>query len=165
MAAQTALVYMPTKGDQFLTVLAANLGGAADYGYDLTARVATAKAFSSKENAMMPDTPAMPLATVMLDTPQHSSDGAMDGPADIDYIRFQATKAGRAYVQAVVPGQGLGVPAVTVALMAADCTTALAPPRPVQQEATVAAGTSYCAVIASPSSYAGPYRLILAQDL
>lgn len=165
MAAQTALVWLPGKGDQYLAVLAANLGGAADYGYGVTARAATAKTFTTKEAAMMADTPASPLATVMVDAPQRSADGALDSPADVDYIRFQVQKAGRVYVQAVAPGQGLGAPAVTVALMQGDCVTPLAPPRPVQQEAAVVDAASYCAVLASPSSYAGPYQLILSQDL
>ena len=165
MAAQTALVWLPNKGDQYLTVLAASLGGAADYGYGITARAAAAKTFTTKEAAMMADTPASPLATVMVDSPQRSSDGALDSPADVDYIRFQVAKAGRIYVQAVAPGQGLGTPAITVALLQSDCVTPLAPPRPVQQEAAVMDGVSYCAVLASPSSYAGSYQLILAQDL
>ena len=164
-AVQTALVWLPTKGDQYLTVLAANLGGAADYGYGVTARVATAKSFSTKENTMMPDTTGTPLATVMVDAPQRSGDGALDSPADLDYIRIQTAKAGRVYVQAVAPGQGLGAPALMVALMQSDCTTALAPPRPVQQEAAVDASGTYCVVLSSPSSYAGPYQLIVTQDL
>lgn len=165
MATQTALVWLPSKGDQYLTVLAANLGGAADYGYSITARAAAAKTFPTKEAAMMEDTPASPLATVTVDSPQRSTDGALDSPADVDYIRFQVAKAGRVYVQAVAPGQGLGTPALTVALMQGDCVTPVAPPRPVQQEAAVLDGVSYCAVLASPSSYAGSYHLILAQDL
>ncbi|HRI52086.1 MAG TPA: hypothetical protein PLW65_18055 [Pseudomonadota bacterium] len=52
-----------------------------------------------------------------------------------------------------------------MALMQADCTTPLASPRPVQQEAAVVDGVGYCAVLSSPSSYSGPYQLILAQDL
>lgn len=164
-AVQTALAWLPSKGDQYLTVLAANLGGAADYGYGITARAATAKSFTTKENLMAADTPAAPLAAVTVDSPQRSADGALDGPADQDFIRFQVQKAGRVYVQAVAPGQGLAAPAVTVALMQADCATPLAPPRPVQQEATVADAVSYCAVLSSPSSYSGPYQLILAQDL
>lgn len=164
-AVQTALAWLPRKGDQYLTVLAASLGGAADYGYGLTARTAAAKPFTTKEDPMMADTPAAPLAAVTVDAPQRSADGALDGPADKDFIRFQVQKAGRVYVQAVAPGQGLAAPAVTVALMQADCTTPLAPPRPVQQEAAVVDGISYCAVLSSPSSYSGPYQLILAQDL
>ena len=164
-AVQTALAWLPSKGDQYLTVLAASLGGAADYGYGLTARTAAAKSFTTKEDPMTADTPAAPLAAVTVDAPQRSADGALDGPADKDFIRFQVQKAGRVYVQAVAPGQGLAAPAVTVALMQADCTTPLAPPRPVQQEAAVVDGVGYCAVLSSPSSYSGPYQLILAQDL
>lgn len=164
-ALQTALVWLPSKGDQYLTVLAASLGGAADYGYAVTARAAAAKAFTTKESLLMADTPAMPLATVTVDSPQRSADGALDGPADQDFIRFQVQKAGRVYVQAVAPAQGLGAPALTVALMLGDCVTPLSPPRPVQQEAAVVEATSYCAVLSSPSSYSGPYQLLLAQDL
>jgi hypothetical protein len=164
-AAQTVLVWLPSKGDQFLTVLVASLGGGMDYAYSITAKAAPAQAFSTKEDPMMPDTPAMPLATVTVDGPQRSADGAMDGPADVDYIRFQTKLAGRLYVQAVAPTQGLAAPAVSVALMQGDCTTALAPARPVQQEATVVPAMNYCVVLSSPSSYAGPYQLLLAQDL
>jgi hypothetical protein len=114
---------------------------------------------------MMADTPASPLASILVDSPQRSGDGALDSPADLDYIRFQVQKAGRVYVQALAPGQGLNTPAVMVSLMQADCTTALAAPRPIQQEATVAAAMNYCVVLSSPSSYAGPYQLVLAQDL
>lgn len=62
-------------------------------------------------------------------------------------------------------GTSLINPCLAVALMQADCTTPLASPRPVQQEAAVVDGVGYCAVLSSPSSYSGPYQLILAQDL
>lgn len=164
-AAQTALSLQPTKGDSYAAVMTANLTSGADYGYSLTARTATAKQVSAKENTMMSDGPAAPLLDLLLDAPRYATDGALDGPVDADYIRIKVAKSGRLYVQAVTPGQGLSPSTVSVALTAADCTSSLAPQRPVQQEANVSMDTTYCAVLSSPTSYIGPYQLIIAQDL
>lgn len=164
MAAQTGLVYVPQKGDAFLAVHAAGMNGGADWGYDLTVRGASARVVSAKE-PVTPDGPTTPLLDATADGPLLASDGALDGPADLDYVRIKAGKTGRLFVQATTPGQSLSPSTVAVTILQSDCATALAPQRPLQQEAAATMDTSYCAVLSSPSGYIGPYQLLVAQDL
>lgn len=164
MAAQTALLLVPQKGDAFIAVHAAGLNGGADWGYDLTVRGATARVVSAKEGAT-PDGPTSPLVDVTVDGPLLASDGALDGPADLDYVRCKAGKTGRLFVQATTPWQSQSPSTVAVTLLQADCATALAPQRPLQQETAATMDTTYCAVLTSPAGYIGPYQLIVAQDL
>ena len=162
--AQTGLAYVPLKGDSYVAVLPANLNGGSDWAYDVTARAATAKALSVKEPAT-PDSAAMPLLDVTLDGAGYASDGALDGPADLDYLRVKTPKAGRLYAQASTPGQSLSPSTVSVTILQSDCTTPLSPQRPLQQEAAVSMDSTYCVVLSSPAGYIGPYSLILTQDL
>jgi hypothetical protein len=163
MAAQTALALLPSKGDAYVSVLPASLGGGGDFAYSIVARAAAGKSVSVKEPSP-PDAPGMPLLDVVLDAPRYAQDGALDGPADVDYLRIKTPKAGRLYVQATTPGASLSPSTVSVTLLQADCMTGLAPQRSVQQEAAVAADGIYCAVLASPAGYVGPYQLVIAQD-
>lgn len=160
---QTALALGGKKGAHYISVLPANLGGGADFGYSITARAEAARSVSLKESAMSPDTPAMPLGTLTLDMPQVSTDAALDSAGDLDHVRFVAKKSGKLFVQAMTPGLNLGSPATSVTLFQADCLTQIAPPRAVQQEASVTADQTYCARISSPLSYVGPYRLLATQ--
>lgn len=162
-AVQTALALGGKKGAHYLAVLPASLGGGMDFGYSLLARADTPRTVSLKESDASPDTPMAPLATVVLDAPAVSSDAALESAGDLDHVRFTARKSGRLYVQAAPAGLGLGAPPTTVTLLQADCTTALSPPRPVQQEAAVTQDQTYCARISSTTGYVGPYRLLAAQ--
>ena len=153
---------LPKRGDSYVALFPAGLGSGADWGYSVLATVAPAKAVSAKE--AMADTPLMPLVDVVLDSARYAVDAAMDGPADLDYVRIKATKSGRLLVQAVTPGLRLSDPGVSVTLLQADCTAPLAAARPVQQEAVVTAGTTYCALISSLAGYAGGYQLLVAHD-
>ena len=161
---QAALAWLPAAGDRFLAVFAASLGGGADYAYDLTLSLQPARRVSAVESRPS-DTPSTPLATLVLDQAYVAEDGAIDTAGDVDYLRLVAPAALRIYVKATRPGQGLGgatgLP-LAVTLFGGDCKAALAPARPVQQEASLAAGASACAAISSPSGYVGPYRLTVA---
>jgi len=159
---QTALVYVPMKGDSYAAVLTTSLSGGGTYS--VTARAASVMTLSLKEPAT-PDSPTAPLLDVSLDGPRLGQAGAIDGVVDVDYVRLKAAKTGRLYVQAVSPGQGLSPSTVSVAILGADCVTPLAPLRPVQQETAVTAGQSYCAVVSSPTGYVGPYQFLASQEL
>lgn len=161
---QAALAWLPAAGDRFLAVFAASLGGGADYAYDLTLSLQPGSRVSVVESRP-PDTPSTPLATLTLDRAYVAEDGAIDTAGDVDYLRLVAPAALRLYVNATRPGQGLGgatgLP-LAVTLLGGDCKAGLAPARPVQQEASLAAGASACAAISSPSGYVGRYRLTVA---
>jgi hypothetical protein len=157
---QTALALGGKKGEHYVAVLAASLGGGGDFGYSITARAEAGRSVSLKEGAMSPDTPAMPLGTLTLDAPHASTDAALDSAVDLDHVRFVAKKSGRLFVQAMTPGLNLGSPATVVTLLQGDCLSQIAPPRPVQQEAAVTQDQTYCARISSPIGYVGPYRLL-----
>jgi hypothetical protein len=162
-AVQTALALGGSKGAHYLAVLPASLGGGMDFGYSIVARAEAPRPVRLKESDTSPDTPAMPLATVVLDAPAVSSDAALESAGDLDHVRFTVKKSGRLYVQAAPASLGLGAPPTMVTLLQADCTTSVSPPRPVQQEAAVTQDQTYCARISSTTGYVGPYRLLAAQ--
>lgn len=159
---QTALAYVPSRGDAYAAVLTTQLSGGGTYS--VTARAATAIEVSLLEPGTK-DSPTSPLLDLVLDGPRLGQRGAIDGVVDVDYLRIRPAKTGRLYVQAVTPGQGLSPSTVSVAILAGDCVTPLAALRPVAQEAAVTAGQSYCAVVSSPTGYVGPYQLIATQEL
>jgi hypothetical protein len=161
---QTLLGLLPKTGDQFVALAPVSLGGGVGYEYSLTPRVAAGRSFSSKE-PMTPDTPAMPLATVTLDGPAYSTDGAFDRAGDVDYIKIRAQKGGRLYVQAVSPGTSLATQPPAVALLSENCQMVLAPAREVQNEVAAMMGVTYCVQVFSTGNRAEPYQLIAAQDL
>jgi len=161
-ATHTALAFLPNRGDSYAAVLTTSLSGGGMY--TVTARAADLIQLSLTEPAT-PDTPASPLTEVALSGPRLAQDGALDGIADVDYLRIKPSKTGRLFVQAVTPGQSLSPSTVSVAILGGDCTTPLAALRPVQQEAAVTAGQEYCVVIASPTGYVGPYQFIATQEL
>ncbi len=162
LTTHTALAYLPQKGDSYVAALTTMLSGGGTYG--ITAKVADVTAQSLKEPAT-PDSAAMPLADLALSGPRLGTDAAIDGVGDADFVRIRPAKTGRLYVQAVSKGQALSPSTVSVAILASDCTMQVAPLRPVQQEAAVTAGQSYCAVISSPTGYVGPYQLLISQEL
>lgn len=162
LTTQTALAYLPKKGDSYVAALTTSLPGGGTYS--ITAKTTNVTAQSIKEPAT-PDSAAMPLAELALDGPRIGTDAAIDSIGDADYIRIKPSKTGRLYVQAVTPGQSLSPSTVSVSILAGDCTSAGSPLRPVAQEAAVMAGQSYCAVIASPTGYVGSYQLLVSQDL
>jgi hypothetical protein len=161
-ATHTALAYLRNRGDSYAAVLTTSLSGGGMYA--VTARAADATLLSLKEPAT-PDTPASPLTEVALSGPRLAEDGALDGIVDVDHLRIKPSKTGRLFVQAVTPGQSLSPSTVSVAILGGDCTTPLAALRPVQQEAAVTAGQTYCAVISSPTGYVGPYQFLATQEL
>lgn len=167
IGSQTALAWLPRRGDQYIATLVASLGGGAGYAYDLSAQSRPATRRSAIETSP-PDSPTAPLLALTLDGAYVGEGGALDRADDIDYVRLTAPRDLRLYVKATIPGQGLGGSTglgVAVALTAGDCKTPLAPARPVQQEAAVAAAGTACAVLSSPSGYVGPYTLVVSPDL
>jgi hypothetical protein len=163
---QTALAWLPGRGDQYVATFAASLGGGADYVYDLTALLRPGTRRSAVESSP-PDAPATPLLSLTLDGAYVGEGAALDRAGDVDYIRLTAPRDLRVYVKATIPAQGLGGSTglgVAVALTGGDCKTPLAAARPVQQEAAIASGGTACAVISSPAGYVGPYALIIAAE-
>lgn len=165
LLSQTVLSYLPQKGDAYAAVLTMSLSGGGTY--NVTAKLADVTTLNLQEPAT-PDSAAMPLVDVMLDGAKLGQRGALDSAVDVDYLRFKVAKSGRLYVQVVTPGQGLSPATLAVAIVGSDCAAPLSPVvplRPVQQEAAVSAGQSYCAVVASPTGYVGPYQLLATQEL
>lgn len=165
LLSQTVLAYLPQRGDAYAAVLTTSLSGGGTYS--VTAKTASAATVSLKEPAT-PDSPAQPLVDVMLDGAKLGQSGAIDSAVDVDYVRLQAQKSGRLYVQVVTPGQGLSPATLAVTIVGSDCTSALSPVvplRPVQQEAAALAGQRYCAIISSLTGYVGPYQLLATQEL
>lgn len=162
LTSHTALAYLPQKGDSYVAALATTLPGGGSYS--ITAKTAKVTAQSLQE-PMPSDTATMPLADISLDGPRIGTAAAIDIAGDVDYIRIKPAKTGRLYVQAVTPGQSLSPATVSVAILAADCTTQVAPLRPVAQEAAVMSGQAYCVVVASPTGYIGSYQLLASQEL
>ncbi len=163
---QTALAWLPRRGASFAAVFPASFGGGADYAYDLTALLRPLARKSARESTP-PDSPTLPLLSLTLDGASLAEGGAIDRAGDIDYIQLSAPRELRVYVKATIPGQGLGGTTgigVAVALTGGDCKSGLAPLRPVQQEAALAAGSTACAVLSSPAGYVGPYTLLVAAE-
>lgn len=162
---QTALAWVASAGDLFVSVFAGNLSGAVDARYSVTAQLSPVRASSIREGST-PDTPSAPLATLSVDGVL-ALESALDQRGDVDHVRLPLLRDTRLFVRVAVPGQGLGSPigaAIAVRLTQGDCTTTVAPARPVQQEAagTMAAGA--CAILSSPTGYVGPYQLLAAPD-
>lgn len=162
---QTALGLLPRRGAHYLALLPSDLSGGMDRGYSITARAAATTRISTREDPKTPDAPDRPLVSISLAGPVYSTDGAFDVPGDVDYVRIAVPRGGRLYVQAVTAGVHFGNPTAAVALAQGDCTTVLAAQRPVQQEAAVAMGTTYCAIVSSFRDAAEPYQLIVSPDL
>lgn len=163
---QTALAWLPGRGDQYVATFAASLGGGADYAYDLTALLRPGTRRSAVESSP-PDSPTTPLLSLTLDGAYVGEGAALDRAGDVDYIRLTAPRDLRVYVKATIPAQGLGGSTglgVAVALTGGDCKAPLAAARPVQQEAAITSGGTACAVISSPAGYVGPYALIVAAE-
>lgn len=168
----TALAYLPTAGDQYLTVLPATFRGGPGTDYQIAPRLSTGKRFSAKEPAS-PDGPSAPLASVTLDAPAFAQDGVIDASSDADYVRLTTPRTGRLYVAAYPRLLGADVNGIApqptlVGLLAADCTTPVAGTSQVQQETAATAGSTYCAKITYPgSSFGSPitYTLLASQDL
>ena len=167
MAQQTALLWAPRRGAQTIAVFAANLTGAPDARYAITARAASLRRKSAREGAIR-DSAMAPLWDVMLDGAYAADDAAIDGRDDVDYVRVQPMRDGRLYAQATVPGQGLGGDlglGLSVTWMAADCVTPVAGARPLQQEVSATAGKALCAVIRAHAGYVGAYGLLVSPEL
>jgi hypothetical protein len=162
MTTQTLLAALPKKGEQYIALLPSNLAGGAGFDYTLNPKVSAARRFASKEDPKAPDSPAMPLATVMLEGAALSNDGALDMPGDVDYLRVNVNTTGRLYVQATTPNLHFSNPAISVGILQGDCMTTVAPPRTAQQEAPVSAGQTYCLRIAAMGTTVELYQIIIA---
>lgn len=158
-ATATALLLLPKAGDAYLSVTSQRLlGGAANYGYDISYRLLQGAKLMSLKEPMGGDTAASPLLNILnLGDPLFGVDGAIDAVGDLDYITFKAGRTGRVYVQGTTTGLSN---VVNVTLFAADCTTPIpgAITRIISQEAAVTAGTSYCARIGGSAL---PYQLVM----
>lgn len=163
---QTALAFVASRGDLFASVFAGNLGGAADARYSVLAQVSMVRSSLMASEGSTPDSPSAPLATLAVDGAV-MLESTLEKRGDVDHIHLPLSRDTRLFVRVTVPGQGLGPPVgagISVRLAQGDCTTTLAPARPVQQEAvgTMAAGT--CAILSSPTGYVGPYQLLAVPD-
>lgn len=163
-ATQTLLALLPRRGDHYLALIPANLGGGAGHDYTLIARPAAARPFRASEDVKKPDGPATPLVSLTLDGPAYSEGAAFDAPGESDYLRVTAPRTGRLYVQGSTPSLHFGRATLAVALLQGDCATPLAPARTVSQEAPVTAGMTVCVQVSDLAGAVETYTLLVAQD-
>jgi hypothetical protein len=163
-ATQTLLALLPRRGDHYLALVPANLGGGTGHDYTLTARLAAARSFPAAEDMKKPDSPAAPLATLTLDGPAYSEGAAFEAPGESDYLRVTVPRAGRLYVQGSTPSLHFGRATLAVALLQGDCATPIAPARAVSQEASVMMGMTVCVQVSDLAGAVETYTLLVAQD-
>lgn len=152
----STLAWLPQKGPYYLSVFSGDyMGSAADHTYSLTVSVASAATASAKEPEPA-DGPDAPLVRLPLTTPHVLTGGAIEPASDVDYLSVTPSASGRLYVQAA----GTPLSAVKVQILKADCITPVSLQRPLQQEAAVEAGVSYCVRLSG--SVATEYRLLIS---
>lgn len=167
ITARNAALHLPKMGDYYFVLYANDLTGSDLHNYQLLLKSAVGTSVSVKEPAT-PDTASMPLAAVAPSMANHyySTDGMIDVPNDIDYIRIQPAATGRVYVSASTnTGATIGV-----GLYNMDCTGVLSASTNMRmqqgsssQEEVMSAGSVYCARVTSPVKT--PYTLVITQDL
>lgn len=101
------LALLKNTGKHYLTLFPQDLrGGATGNAHTLNVKLMPTATFSTVEPST-PDTNMAPLATLTgltNTTAQYSSDGAIDFPADTDFIRYSYAATGYVYLQVNAPG-------------------------------------------------------------
>ena len=155
-----SLVFVSDPGTMYLSVFAGDYSGKmSGYEYDISLSSKLAE-FVNLAELSGSDSPANPLATVVLGGAIVGINGRIDLPGDNDFIRYVAKESGKVIAQA------LGSPAlsVRVAHFEGDCTTPRTglPARAFQQETDVIGGKPYCVRLSG--SVVTPYRFILTSS-